>query len=350
MKKTNMNFGTFLGLSLVVLLPVLLFAQNEPTVLGGASKAGTVGAQFLQLGVSARATGMGGSIVALANDASAAYYNPAALAELQKPNAFFNHTTLPGGLRHFFAAYAHPIGGFGTLAVSFNILTTGDMPVTVAFEGPTGETFSASESAIGISYAKRLTDRFALGGTVKVIAEDLAGFNERTVAFDIGTLYHTGFRELSLGMSVSNFGPDLNFGTEEDGAGNTIFEGQSFPLPITFSFGVSVDVMNKDNSKLIVAGQMVQPNDNLRYETIGVEYSWNDAVFLRGGFKIDEENDDVVDENNNSIDDANGFAETFSAGAGLKASFQGFMGQFDVSWAKQSNLNDLVRFSILLSF
>ena len=59
---------------------------------------------------------------------------------------------------------------------------------------------------------------------------------------------------------------------------------------------------------------------------------------------------EVVDENNNSIDDANGFAETFSAGAGLKASFQGFTGQFDVSWAKQSNLNDLVRFSILLSF
>ncbi|MFB3099955.1 MAG: hypothetical protein ACE1ZM_00735, partial [Gammaproteobacteria bacterium] len=104
------------------------------------------------------------------------------------------------------------------------------------------------------------------------------------------------------------------------------------------------------DSKLVVAGQLVQPNDNLRYETLGIEYSWNDAVFLRGGFKIDEENDDLLDANQEKIDDANGFTETFSAGAGVKASLSGFIGQFDVSWAKQSNLNDLVRFSIMLNF
>ncbi len=287
---------------------------------------------------------MGESFVALVNDASAAFYNPAPLAEMTKRQAMFNHTTLPGGLRHIFAVYAHPVHGFGTLAVSFNMLTTGDMPVTVAFEGPTGETFSASESAVALSYARSLTDRFAVGGTAKIIFEDLAGFNERSVAFDIGTLYHTGFRELTLGMSVSNFGPDLNFGKQRNSAGDVIFEGQSFPLPITFRFGVAIDVVNREASKLILSGELVQPNDNLRYETFGAEYSWNDILFLRGGYKLDEEGDE------DAAGESNGFAETFSAGAGLKATLKDLTGEFDVSWVNRRNLNDVIRFSVLLSF
>ncbi|MFQ5603903.1 MAG: PorV/PorQ family protein [bacterium] len=347
MYKGKRKFRSSLGwIVLALLLPVAGLAQQPeqgPTVLGGPSKTGTVGAQFLQLGVSARATAMGESFVALVNDASAVFYNPGALAELPGRQAMFNHTTLPGGLRHFFATYVHPFD-VGTLAVSFIMLTTGDMPVTVAFEGPTGESFSASESAVGLSYAKSLTDRFSVGGTAKVIFEDLAGFNERTVAFDIGTLYHTGFRELNLGMSVSNFGPDLNFGDEKDAQGKVVFEGQSFPLPITFRFGISVDVVNKENSKLMVAAQLVQPNDNLRYETFGIEYSWRDALFLRGGFKLDEEDD------KDAAGESNGFSENFSAGAGVKASLSGLTGHFDFSWVNQESLDNLVRFSVLLSF
>jgi len=332
------------------LFPIALLAQNEPTVIGGASKAGTVGAQFLQLGVSARATGMGESFVALVDDASAAFYNPAALTEIKGRQAMFNHTNLPGGLSHVFATYVQPIGTFQALAISFNVLTTGDLPVTVAFEGPTGETFSASESAIALSYARKLTDRFSFGATTKLILEDLADFNDRVVAFDLGTLYHTGFRQLNIGMSVSNFGPDLNFGSETDAAGNVIFDGQSFDLPITFRFGVSVDVMNRSSSKIMLATQIVQPNDNLRYETFGAEYSYMDTIFLRGGYKLDEEDDNVVDGENNKIAGANGFAETFSAGVGLKAAFKDVTGNFDFSWVQQDNLNDLIRFSILLGF
>ncbi|MFQ5708063.1 MAG: PorV/PorQ family protein [bacterium] len=347
MKKKILGRTTIVGLFLLALtVPAELLAQRSPQegFLGGSSKVGTAAAQFLQIGVSARATAMGGSFVALVNDASAAYYNPGALAIIEKRQAMFNHTTLPAGLRHFFASYVQPVSRIGTFALSFIILTTGDIPVTVAFEGPTGETFSASESAIGISYAKRLTDKFSVGGTAKLIAEDLAGFTDRVVAFDLGTLYHTGFRQLTLGMAVSNFGPDIDFGTEKDAAGNVVFDGESAQLPITFRFGISVDVLNRRNSKVMVAGQLVQPNDNLRYETIGIEYSYFDTIFLRGGFKVDEENDEDV------IGNSTGFSENFSAGAGVKASFKQFTGNFDFSWVHQQSLNNLLRFSVLLSF
>jgi hypothetical protein len=306
-------------------------------VLGGASRAGTAAAQFLQIGVSARAAGMGETYVAFVEDASGAYYNPSVLALLSQRQALFNHTNLPAGLSHFFGSYVQPIAGVGTFALSFILLTTGDIPVTVAFQGPTGSTFSASEMAVGLSYSRRLTDRFAVGGTAKFIAEDFAGFDARTVGFDVGTIYQTGFRHARLGMSVSNFGPDLNFGNRS----SIGFQSQSFPMPITFRFGAVLDVLHGESSKLWLAAQLLQPNDNLRSESVGVEYSYNDLIFLRGGWKIDEENDGP---------DKDGFAESVSLGAGLNLSVSGISGKFDVSWSQMSYLDDLMRFSVLLGF
>jgi hypothetical protein len=311
--------------------------EQGPTVLGGSSRAGTAAAQFLQIGVSAHAAGMGETFVAFVEDASGAYYNPGALALISRRQAFFNHTNLSAGLAHFYGSYVQPLGAIGTFALSGILLTTGEMPVTVAFQGPTGETFSASEIAIGLSYSRRLTDRFALGGTGKFIAQDLGGFSSRTVAFDVGTIYQTGFRHARLGMSVSNFGPDINFGNES----SVGFESQSFPMPITFRFGIVVDAMHSETSKLWIAAQLLQPNDNLRSESLGVEYGYRDLVFVRGGWKIDEEDEGP---------DRDGFAETVSLGTGLNLSVSGITGKFDLSWSAMSYLDDLVRFSVLLGF
>lgn len=325
-------------LILAMVVPALLVAQDQgPTVLGGSSRTGTAGAQFLQIGVSARAAGMGETFVAFVDDASGAFYNPGVLALLSQRQALFNHTDLSAGLAHFFGSYVQPVGSIGTFALSLVLLTTGDMPVTVAFQGPTGETFSASETAIGLSYSRRLTDRFALGGTAKFIAEDFAGFNARTLAFDVGTIYQTGFRHARIGMSLTNFGPDINFGDKS----SIGFKSQSFPMPITFRFGAVVDLLHNETNKLWLAGQLLQPNDNLRSESLGVEYGYRDLIFLRGGWKIDEENDGP---------DKDGFAETLSFGAGLNLSVSGFTGKFDFSWSQMSYIDDLVRFSILVGF
>jgi len=112
-------------------------------------------------------------------------------------------------------------------------------------------------------------------------------------------------------------------------------------MPITFRFGVAVDLLYTDNNKLWVAAELNQPNDNLRSQRIGMEYSMNDLIFLRGGWKIDEENDGP---------DSDGFAESLSFGAGLNLSVSGINGKFDVSWSQMDYLDDLVRFSVLLGF
>ncbi|MFQ5631300.1 MAG: PorV/PorQ family protein [bacterium] len=340
MKKPNIFQKIGLAGLFISCLPLSLLAQDDPqgpTVLGGSSRTGTAAAQFLQIGVSAHGAGMGETYVAHVSDASAAYYNPGVLALIGKKQALFSHTNLPAGLAHFYGSYAQPLGSVGAIALSFTILTTGDIPVTVAFQGPTGESFSVSQMAIGLSYSRSLTNRFAVGGTVKYIAEDLAGFESRTVAFDVGTIYQTGFRHTKIGMSIANFGPDITYGSTSDVG----FDSQGFPMPITFRFGVAVDLLYTDSNKLWVAAELNQPNDNLRNQRIGVEYSMNDLIFLRGGWKIDEENDGL---------DSDGFAESLSFGAGLNLSLSGINGKFDVSWSQMEHLDDLVRFSVLLGF
>jgi len=230
-------------LILAIVIPSLLMAQDQgPTVLGGSSRTGTAGAQFLQIGVSARAAGMGETFVAFVDDASGAYYNPGVLVLIPQRQALFNHT-----------------------------------------------------------------------------------------------IDQTGFRHARLGMSVTNFGPDLNFGDKS----SVGFKSQSFPMPITFRFGAVVDVMHGETNKLWLAGQLLQPNDNLCSESFGLEYSYRDLIFLRGGWKIDEENEGP---------DKDGFAETLSLGAGLNLAVSGFTGKFDFSWSQMSYLDDLARFSILVGF
>ncbi len=58
-----------------------------------------------------------------------------------------------------------------------------------------------------------------------------------------------------------------------------------FSLPLLFRVGLALDVLKFRSSKVIMAVDAAHPNDNTEYVNIGVEYSSNDWLFLRAGFK-----------------------------------------------------------------
>ena len=84
----------------------------------------------------------------------------------------------------------------------------GEMEVTRYGNEDTGEKFSASDHAFGLTYALNLTDRFSIGFNGKLIQEKIANNYANGFALDLGTLFKTpyGFR---LGTSISNFGPKM---------------------------------------------------------------------------------------------------------------------------------------------
>ncbi len=274
----------------LVLLPVAL-TQNL-------TKTGTSAAPFLKIGVGSRAIGMGGAFTAVADDITAMYWNPGGMANLYSSEATFNHVRWIADVNFDYAAFATYLPDVGTLGAFVSVLSMDEMLVrTTAQPEGTGEYFSAGAMAIGISYARNLTDQFSLGLNVKYLREYLWNMSATGVALDIGTLYKIPIlNEFRLAASISNFGTKMklegrdNLMITQVGGGegnliNTDVQLESFDLPLIFRVGVAADVVKADEHRLTTAIDAVHPNDNTEYINAGVEYAWNEIVFLRGGWK-----------------------------------------------------------------
>lgn len=303
-----------LGVSLLLLLlPGMLLAQ---------AKVGTAGAQFLEIGVSARAIGMGEAFVAVSNDATAMYYNPAGLTQLYDREVVFTHVDYPAEIKYDFAGVAYPLYRFGgVLGLGFYSLDAGDMDETTYeyFDG-TGRTFGARSYAATVSYGRALTDRFSVGLTLKFIDELLEDERASGWAADVGTNYDTGFRNFKISMVISNFGPDMTF----------IQEG--YPLPINFRFGGAINVLDGEKHKGIFAVEASHPSDNLEKYNAGFEYGYDERYFLRVGEKFN------YDEG------------TFSIGGGLRVPFNKMELRLDYGYQDMGLLNEAHRFTLGMKF
>jgi len=262
------------------------------------NKSGSTSAQFLKIGIGPRAIGMGGAFTAVANDANAMYWNPAGLSRMYSREAYFNHVDWISDVNLDYAGFAVDVAELGTLGAFVSVLSMGDMPVrTLEKPEGTGELFSSGSMLIGISYARNLTEDFSIGFNAKYINEYI--WNESAIGFavDIGTLYTIPFlNRFSIGASISNFGPKMQLSGRDiiqttvvgSGTGNIIntdIQLDKFELPLIFRFGLSVDAIKDANNRLTIAADAIHPNDNTEYVNTGLEYTWNEIFFIRGGYK-----------------------------------------------------------------
>lgn len=265
------------------------------------TKTGTTAAPFLNIDVGARAVGMGGAFVSVADDITAMYWNPAGLAQLTQSEALFSYTQWIADVTFNYAAFTAPLGNAGVFGVNATFLSMDEMErTTEAYPEGTGEKFSAGSYAFGLCYARNLTDRFAIGANIKYIYEKIYHCAATGMAFDIGTMFTTQFEGLKIGMSISNFGTKMSMDgrdlfTQVDVnpnlAGNNpninaSLKTDDFDLPLMFRVGVSMDVLKGiGNSNLILALDALHPNDDVESMNVGCEYVLNDMFFLRAGYK-----------------------------------------------------------------
>ena len=283
--------------AVLLALPAAGFAQIGSR---NVSKTGTVAAAFLEIPAGAAAVGMGTAFVSRVSDASALYWNPAGAARLQQNEVIANHMSWIADTRFDYAALVLPLGEAGTFGVSFTSLGMEDMKVrTVELPEGTGEYFSANDIAVGISYSRTLSDRFAVGVTVKYVQQTIWHESASAFALDIGTLFRTDLLGgLVIGASLSNFGTSMRldgrdtrqFGRIDDtklGSNERIpstIEMDAWDLPLLFQIGVSFDPVKADTYRWTVAVDALHPNDNDESMSAGTEFAYSEALFLRAGY------------------------------------------------------------------
>lgn len=304
MKLNNGVFGEKmkkLVLSLLVILMVISvdrsFAQTDVDI----SRVGTTVATVLKIAPGSRALGMGSAYVGVSDDIYSTYYNPAGITRAKgNGQVAFNHSNWLADVDYDYAAGSINIDGIGTLFATFSSLRV-PTDVVRTFDYPEGDgrSWDANSLVIGVGYAKSLTDRFSIGFQFKLIQESIWNSSASGVALDVGTYYVTPFNDLVIGASFSNFGTkmqldgrDLRFNLDpndapESGPNNIPSEylTEENDLPLNFRVGLAMDVVETRFFKLNLAVDAVHPNDNKEYVNTGAEFSYNNMIFLRGGYK-----------------------------------------------------------------
>ncbi|MEW5797404.1 MAG: PorV/PorQ family protein [Bacteroidota bacterium] len=265
------------------------------------TKVGTTVAQFLKIPAGARTIAMGSSGASLEGDVYSIYWNPGALARLKTyGEAAFNHAEWLADISYDYVASGLMIDGFGAVGLSLTSLRVPEDIVRTELnpEGD-GRRWSYSAFALGISYARSLTDRFSIGFSAKYIREAIWNMSSSGIAFDIGTIYTTSFNDLKIGASISNFGTKLrleghdisfnSFPGGELGQGpqniESMYKTESFDIPLNFRIGISMDVFRLDNIRATAALDATHPNDNVEYVNSGLELAYDEMFFGRVGYK-----------------------------------------------------------------
>jgi hypothetical protein len=183
------------------ILIVLLIIQGA-----SAQQIAKYAGEFLSIGVGGRALGLGGAYAALANDASAAYWNPAALARLNYPEFMLMHDERFGGIVNYdFGAVAIPYGTNATFAVSLMRLGVDGIPdsryalvdrnqngildSTDSIDPSKVTYFNSADWALYFTYSKRVSNNLTYGINLKILRRGLEVASATGIGFDIGVLY-----------------------------------------------------------------------------------------------------------------------------------------------------------------
>ena len=181
---------------------------------------GTTAANFLEIGIGSASGGMGEAYVAVANDLSAIYWNPAGLASLKGVGVQFMIQPWVVNINTIFTAGAINVPRIGTFALSLTQMGYGQMDVTtLSYQDGTGEKFTANELALTFSFGRRLVQWFAFGANAKLVQSNIWHASANAFALDLGVLVNTHFFSVTgekadgmvIGMSISNYGTRMKY-------------------------------------------------------------------------------------------------------------------------------------------
>ncbi len=303
------------GIIVNVLIGILWFNGVYAQEDQNNEKLAQTGFQFLSVVSDARASAMAEAMTSLQNGSSALFFNPAGMADMTSfidVTASINDWIADIKHQEFSLAIRPSKGEYGVLGFSLQYVDYGDFygtrvnPTVPLGYDDTG-IFTLNALAIGVGYAKQLTDRFSIGGQVKWARQELGTSmiavnvrpdpsdttGKRRIAdtsyisnkltplvFDFGTQFRTGVKSLVFGMSVRNFSKEIKYSQEE------------FETPLVFTLGISMNLLDfvgevPLDQSLYMSIDASHYMDHPEQLKIGLEYKVMNALSLRAGYAND---------------------------------------------------------------
>lgn len=339
-------------LVMLVLLIGCVLGTARSQVLG-TTKLAQTGMKFLQVGANARQTALGDAFTAAEGYSVSMFYNTAGMARLASNiDVSVGQTQWLADIRHLYATAAVKVGDIGVFGVAAQYVDYGDIQGTILVDKSINNqgfldvgTFKPWGAAIGVGYARALSDKFSVGGNVKWVKQDLGDSYTNVVAFssvnsdsnttqknaqsvyafDFGVLYKTGLKSLTFGMTVRNFSKEVTFQKE------------SFQLPLTFKMGLAMNVfdladMDPASQSLLVSLDAEHPRDYPEQIRVGAEYVFASTVAIRLGYV-------------SPADDFN-----ISYGIGLQQEWMGTHMAVDYSYTPYKTFDAVSRLSLRFGF
>ncbi|MBX2991304.1 MAG: PorV/PorQ family protein [Bacteroidetes bacterium] len=295
--KTSIKPRFITAISSFVLLLFHVFAHGQT----GVNNSGASGAQFLTIGVGARAMGMGGAYTTIADDPTALYWNPAGISRIDRTAFVATHTNWVADIAHDFAGLVFPLSSQFKVGAGVILLNSGDIEITT-IEQPrgTGQTYTAKDLAAIAAVGWAATEQLSFGASLKYLRNEIYSLSSSGIAFDAGTQFNTEFHGLHVALSVSNLsakrnfsGPGLEFQQVPPFPGadpiRASYYNTPFALPLTYRAGVASELFEafgqkSESQRLLVAVDVAQTSDNPEKFHIGAEYAWNNTLILRSGY------------------------------------------------------------------
>ena len=312
-------------------------------------KTGQTTMNFLQVGVSTKASGLADAYTALSSGVESIFTNPAGLSEMTSEyEAFVSSTQWFADIKYLAGAAAWNGGNLGVFGLSFIVVDYGSIKGTSLLSNDaagtdpngytlTGDVPNVGAYSFGLTYVKEVSTKFSMGGTVKYVGQQLGQLvdangvsdnNKHTWSFDLGIKYYPGIESLRLGMSMRNFSTFVHYQNLNAKAS----------LPLTFALGLGMnlmDVINKDMAQkhaLMLSAEFVHPNNYTDRVCAGLEYTFDDMISLRGGY---ETNHDIL---------------SWASGIGVKQTVGGLTFDINYSYSNTEYFDGVNRFSLNVAF
>lgn len=277
-------------------MTLVLALSISTAFAGNETRTGTAGAQELLIPYGSRGVSMGGAVLSTVSGVESMYWNPAGLASLEGTEAMFTHLPYIADIDMNYVGVATFIEGFGTIGAGAKIVSIGDMEETTEdYPDGTGRVFSPTLMVLNASFAKVMTANVSFGFSAMYIHEDVFEVKASGVAFDAGFIYNPRWNGLSLGVTVKNYGSEMQF--SGIGFNRTIDSrpaepiGAKFDLPSSINFGMAYDFKADGPYVTTISGVFQSNNYSQDAFQFGGEFVYDERFSVRAGYTYSDVDD-----------------------------------------------------------